>query len=107
MSSESISGSAPRFAIPLLALAACNADGRFDAEIVELAGRGLDDNAIAWEMTDRLVRRAQEVFLPVWEQTRGDDGYVSFELDPLLEDSACPLNTALLWMSPAIGRDLP
>lgn len=60
--------------------------GRFDAEIVELAGRGLDDNAIAWEMTDRLVRRAQEVFLPVWEQTRGDDGYVSFELDPLLED---------------------
>lgn len=60
--------------------------GRFDGEIVELAGRGLDDNAIAWEMTDRLVRRAQEVFLPVWEQTRGDDGYVSFELDPLLED---------------------
>jgi transaldolase len=26
------------------------------------------------------------VFLPVWEQTHGDDGYVSFELDPLLED---------------------
>ena len=33
-----------------------------------------------------LVRQAQEVFLPVWEQTKGDDGYVSFELDPLLED---------------------
>jgi hypothetical protein len=26
------------------------------------------------------VRSAQEVFLPVWEQTRGDDGCVSFEL---------------------------
>ena len=24
--------------------------------------------------------------LPVWEQTRGNDGYVSFEVDPLLED---------------------
>ena len=33
-----------------------------------------------------LVRQAQEVFLPVWEDTKGDDGYVSFELDPLLED---------------------
>jgi transaldolase len=26
------------------------------------------------------------VFRPVWDQTRGNDGYVSFELDPLLED---------------------
>ena len=25
---------------------------------------------------------------PSWEQTKGDDGYVSFELDPLLEDMA-------------------
>jgi transaldolase len=33
-----------------------------------------------------LVRWAQEVFLPVWKKTRGNDGYVSFELDPLLED---------------------
>jgi transaldolase len=24
--------------------------------------------------------------LPVWQSTKGDDGYVSFELDPLLED---------------------
>jgi transaldolase len=37
-------------------------------------------------MTDYLVREAQEVFLPVWEATRGNDGCVSFELDPLLED---------------------
>jgi transaldolase len=26
------------------------------------------------------------VFAPVWEATGGDDGYVSFEVDPLLED---------------------
>ena len=37
-------------------------------------------------MTDHLVRLAQDVFLPVWQQTAGNDGYVSFELDPLLED---------------------
>jgi transaldolase len=62
--------------------------GRFDGHIGSLLDECMDDTAIAWEMTDYLVRRAQEVFLPVWEETRGNDGYVSFELDPLLEDPA-------------------
>jgi transaldolase len=62
------------------------ATGRFDAEIERLVAQGLDDEQIAWQMTDQLVRGAQAVFLPVWETTGGDDGYVSFELDPLLED---------------------
>ena len=48
--------------------------------------KGGDDEAVAWAMTDKLVSGAQSVFLPVWEQTKGNDGYVSFELDPLLED---------------------
>ena len=65
--------------------------GHFDRRIVELIGQGLDDSAIAWALDDELVRSAQEVFLPVWEQTRGDDGYVSFELDPLIEDEEQPL----------------
>src|SRR4051794_35856813 len=65
--------------------------GHFDRRIVELIGRGLDDDAIAWALDDELVRSAQEVFLPVWERTRGDDGYVSFELDPLIEDEEKPL----------------
>jgi len=37
-------------------------------------------------LTDLLVRQAQEAFRPAWEMSHGDDGYVSFELDPLLED---------------------
>jgi transaldolase len=60
--------------------------GRCDTLLNRLLQEGLDDEAIAWRMTDTLVRQAQEVFLPVWEQTRGDSGYVSFELDPLLEE---------------------
>jgi transaldolase len=62
------------------------ATGRFDAEIGRLVGQRLDDDKIAWQLTDKLVRDAQEVFLPVWQATHGNDGYVSFELDPLLED---------------------
>src|SRR4051812_47781772 len=60
--------------------------GRFDADLQAFVRQGLDDEAIAWALTDKLVRAAQEVFLPAWQETKGDDGYVSFELDPLLED---------------------
>lgn len=61
--------------------------GRFDEQLEELARQGLSDSDIAWQLTDSLVSNAEQVFLPVWEETRGDDGYVSFEVDPLLEDA--------------------
>ena len=68
--------------------------GRFDRQLTDLMGRGLDDDATAWQVTDFLVRQAQNVFLPVNEAQKKNDGYVSFELDPLLEDPACPLSVA-------------
>jgi len=69
--------------------------GRYDNELVALMQRdGLDDEGVAWTLTDRVVAAAQQVFRPVWDSTRGDDGYVSFELDPLLEDVASPLSEA-------------
>ena len=60
--------------------------GRFDEVLHASLDDGLSDEELAWELTEHLVSEAQQVFLPVWEQTRGNDGYVSFELDPLLED---------------------
>ncbi len=60
--------------------------GRFDESLKPLVRQGQKDDEIAWELTDELVRKAQKVFEPAWEATKGDDGYVSFELDPLLED---------------------
>lgn len=68
--------------------------GRFDDQLVALMRQGLDDEAAAWAMTDRLVRQAQDVFADVWEKSGGNDGYVSFELDPLLEDVSNPLSVA-------------
>ena len=62
--------------------------GRFDDLIAQLMREGLNDHDLAWKLTDHLVREAQQVFLPVWEETKGNNGYVSFELDPLLEDTA-------------------
>src|SRR5216684_6705065 len=58
--------------------------GRFDADLKRFIGQGLGDHDIAWQLTDMLVRQAQKVFEPAWQATHGDDGYVSFELDPLL-----------------------
>jgi transaldolase len=66
--------------------------GQFDEPLRKFMDEGLDDEAVAWRLTDMLVRQAQEVFLPVWQETKGDNGYVSFELDPLLEDAQCPLS---------------
>ncbi len=60
--------------------------GRFDSSIANFVQGDLDDEAIAWALTDELVSNAEQAFLPIFQKTNGDDGYVSFELDPLLED---------------------
>ncbi|MEZ6094975.1 MAG: transaldolase family protein [Pirellulaceae bacterium] len=60
--------------------------GRFDDAIREAAQKGLDNDAIAWDVTNQLVSNAEEAFKPIFDSTKGNDGYVSFELDPLIED---------------------
>jgi transaldolase len=62
--------------------------GRYDQDLFQLMhGERHSDADAAWALTDRVVSAAQKIFRPAWLQTRGDDGYVSFELDPLLEDA--------------------
>ncbi len=65
--------------------------GRFDDIVNPLLEQGLDDEHITWQMTDYLVRQAQSEFEDVWQSSECNDGWISFELDPLLEDTA---NTA-------------
>ncbi|MCH2113907.1 MAG: transaldolase [Pirellulales bacterium] len=67
--------------------------GRYDEILARLQSEAqLSAADLAWALTDRVVASAQEVFLPIWEATSGDDGYVSFEVDPLLEDLQNPLS---------------
>ena len=68
--------------------------GRFDEQMSKLIDDGAEDEPLAWQLTDQLVRDAQAVFRPVWEQTKSNNGYVSFELDPLLEDKDSSLSQA-------------
>lgn len=60
--------------------------GRFDDIMCTFFDEGLGDEAVAWRMTNYLVSDAQDKFRNINSHTDGDDGYVSFELDPLLED---------------------
>jgi transaldolase len=65
------------------------AQGEMDEVIESLLQepcQSFDDAAIAWELTDRLVGGAQEKFKAIHASTHGEAGWVSFELEPLLED---------------------
>src|SRR3954453_17122545 len=60
--------------------------GRFDDTMATFFDEGMTDDQVAWAMTDYLVSDAQDKFQNIHDATDGDDGFVSFELDPLLED---------------------
>src|SRR5918997_2257245 len=60
--------------------------GRFDSCMETFFDEGMSDEQVAWAMTDYLVSDAQDKFQEINDATAGDDGYVSFELDPLIED---------------------
>lgn len=68
--------------------------GRFNDRIAALTATGIDDEGVAWALADELVAEAEGEYLEVWEASGGDDGWVSFELDPLIEDPALPLTHA-------------
>lgn len=60
--------------------------GRFDQEIEQLKVSGLGASSLAWSLTDSIVTDAENKFMEIWQKSKGQDGYVSFELDPLIED---------------------
>lgn len=60
--------------------------GRYDGAIAELISEGFTDEDVAWALADHVVSEAQHAFYWAWEETGCNDGWVSFELDPLIED---------------------
>ena len=47
-----------------------------------MKAEGKSAHDIAWALTDKLVTDAEKVFADVYAETKGNDGFVSFELDP-------------------------
>lgn len=56
----------------------------YDAQLRELASQGKSRDEIYDELVIQDIGNAADVFLPVFEKTSGEDGYVSLEVSPLL-----------------------
>jgi transaldolase len=54
----------------------------YDEELAALASSAADPREIFWELAQRDVAEACDVFHVVWDRTEGRDGYVSLEVDP-------------------------
>ncbi|GAB1452435.1 hypothetical protein MASR2M47_24910 [Draconibacterium sp.] len=56
----------------------------YDADIRKLASQNKDINTIYETISQQDVQSAADVFRPLYDETKGDDGYVSLEVNPHL-----------------------
>ena len=56
----------------------------YDDDIAKLAKKGGDDAAIFFDLAIDDIQRAADIFKPVYEKTKGKDGFVSLEVSPRL-----------------------
>jgi len=70
----------------------------YDATIADLAGAGKSAGEIYQALVVEDIRGAAEVLRPVFDETRGADGYVSVEVSPLLaHDAAGTIQEVRRW----------
>jgi transaldolase len=84
---------------PSIFQAAITGSDDYTADIATLKADGADAERIVRALTTDDVRRACDLFLPVWEATHGQDGRVSIEVDPRLahDTDATIAQAAELW----------
>jgi len=67
----------------------------YDVAIRRKVREGKSDEALFFELALEDLTRAADLFRPIWERTRGVDGWVSLEVSPLLaHDTASTLAAA-------------
>jgi transaldolase len=54
----------------------------YDEQLQELARREDDPKEIFWGIARQDIRDACDIFMPVYERTGGEDGYISLEVQP-------------------------
>jgi transaldolase len=70
--------------------------GAYDAGIQKKARAGLQDEALFVELALEDLRRAADIFRPIWDRTGSTDGWVSMEVSPLLAaDTKSTITSAL------------
>jgi transaldolase/glucose-6-phosphate isomerase len=56
----------------------------YDAALIPMAWSGWEAETIFWQLAIEDIRRACDLFHPLYEQTKGGDGYISLEVHPAL-----------------------
>ena len=66
----------------------------YDSAFIPLAWSGWDAEKIFWQLAVEDIQEACDLFLPLYEETDGGDGYVSLEVSPYLanDTEGQPLN---------------
>lgn len=59
----------------------------YDSEIRDLAAQNKEINTIYEEISQKDVQQAADVFRSLYDKTKGDDGYVSLEVNPHLANN--------------------
>src|SRR5512133_2850394 len=56
----------------------------YDAALIPLAWSGWDAETIFWHLAIEDIREACDLFRPMYDETKGGDGFVSLEVNPYL-----------------------
>ncbi len=56
----------------------------YDAALIPLAWSGWDAEKIFWQLATEDIQQACDLFRPLYDETKGGDGYVSLEVSPYL-----------------------
>jgi len=60
----------------------------YDAALIPLAWSGWDAEKIFWQLAVEDIQAACDLFRPLYDETKGGDGYVSIEVSPYLAKDA-------------------
>ncbi len=60
----------------------------YDEQIKRLAYEGKSTEEIYWKIIIDDIKSATDILLPVWNESKGEDGYVSLEVSPTLAHNA-------------------
>jgi transaldolase len=67
----------------------------YDEQLQELAQREVDPKEIFWEVARVDIQDACDIFMPVYEMTGGEDGFISLEVQPdIAYDSQATIDEA-------------
>jgi len=83
---------------------AIGGSGAYDEQIRQLAASGADTEGIFFQLAIDDLRRAADMFLPVYRRTNGVDGFVSLEVSPLLANDAATTTSEAARLHALAGR---